>query len=73
MLALGHAIWNAAGGIFIARVHDHLLRHFQLESSRARMGGHASGWATKAVMTLLVLAALYLTWQNARVLLAAGP
>jgi len=37
------------------------------------MGGHASGWATKAVMTLLVLAALYLTWQNARVLLAAGP
>ena len=55
------------------RVHDHLLRHFQLETSRARMGEHASGWATKAVMTLLVLAALYLTWQNARVLLAGGP
>ena len=44
-----------------------------LTSSRARMGGHASGWATKAVMTLLVLAALYLTWQNSRALLAAGP
>ena len=43
-----------------------------LTSDRERMGEHTSGWATKIVMMLVVLAALYLTWQNARALLAGG-
>jgi len=41
-----------------------------LTSDRRRMGEHTSGLATKVVMTLVVLAALYLTWQNARALIA---